>query len=449
MIRSRSITLGQFTRRLRPGLYGPSVQVEGALLALAACFVFASALALSLSLEGRILWKHLYAPTLWGLLMAAAMAFLHKTTPGHDPFILPLVGLLAGWGLVLIDRLAPNFLARQTTWLAISTVALSATASFKPVLGFLQRYRYTWLTLGIVMLAATLLFGVNPSGQGAALWLKVPLAGGIYFQPSELLKLLLVAFLASYFADRGQMISFRGASSARRLIAFLAPMGLMWSFCMLLLVWQRDLGAASLFFAAFIVLIYLATGDKRYIAGGLLLLILAGAIGYFAYDVVDLRVDTWIDPWSEADSRGFQIVQSLYAVAAGGLLGKGAGLGFPTYIPVVHSDFAFAAVAEEWGLIGVIAVIGCFVVLAFRGVKIAGRSSDPFKMYLAAGITLLFSIQAILIMAGVTKLLPLTGVTLPFISYGGSSLLVSLIMVGLLLNISATRAADGGPQQAD
>jgi cell division protein FtsW (lipid II flippase) len=448
MIRSLSLILERFTRRLRPGMEGSSLQVEAALLAVAAGFVFAGAVTLSLAQEQQILWRHLYAPVVWALLMVATLGILHKTIPGHDPLILPVVGLLAGWGLILIDRLAPNFLARQVTWLAISMAVLVASSSLRPVLGFLKRYRYTWLTLGTLMLAATLLFGVNPSGQGATLWLKAPLAGEIYFQPSELLKLLLVVFLASYFADRGSLLSFQGASSARRWIAFLAPMGLMWSFCMVLLVWQRDLGAASLFFAAFIVLIYLATGDKRYIAAGILLLVLAGAIGYYAYDVVNLRVDTWIDPWPEADTRGFQIVQSLYAVAAGGVFGRGAGQGFPTYIPVVHSDFAFAAVAEEWGLVGVIAVVGCFAVLAYRGVKIAGQARDAFRMYLAAGITLLFSIQAILIMAGVTKLLPLTGVTLPFISYGGSSLLVSLIMVGLLLNISATEASADGPQSS-
>ncbi len=441
MIRSPSIVLGQFTRRLIPGAGRTTAHIEGALLIVAACFVFASALALSLALEGQVIWEHLYGPTAWAILMAVAFGILQKSIPGHDPFLLPIIALLTGWGLILIDRLAPNFLARQVTWLAISLVALAATASFRPVLGFLQRYRYTWLSLGILMLAATLLFGVNPSGQGATLWLRMPLVGRIYFQPSELLKLLLVAFLASYFADRRRLLLFRGASGPRRWIAFLAPMALMWSFCMILLVWQRDLGAASLFFAAFVVLIYLATGDARYIGAGLALLILAGAIGYFAFPVVDLRVDTWIDPWPEANDRGFQIVQSLYAVAAGGVLGQGAGQGYPTYIPVVHSDFAFAAVAEEWGLVGAIAVIGCFAVLAYRGVKIATQSKEAFKMYLAAGITLLFSIQALLIMAGVTKLLPLTGITLPFISYGGSSLLVSMIMVGFLLNISAAIAS--------
>jgi cell division protein FtsW (lipid II flippase) len=438
MLRSRLLLAMWFRETAADGHDRVADRLESIMLVVAACFVLAGGVALSLALDGRVLWKHLYGPAVWALLVAAVHIISRRTVPKHDPFLLPVVCLLTGWGLILVDRLAPNFLARQVTWLAISLVALLLVASLKSLPEFLKRYRYTWLTVGIVLLASTLLFGVNPSGQGAALWLKVPFGRGTYFQPSELLKLLLVAFLASYFADRGRLIYFPAPAGIRRWIAFLAPMGLMWSFCMVLLIWQRDLGAASLYFAVFIVLIALATGDLRYLAGGLVLLLLAGAIGYIAYDVVDLRIDTWLNPWPEADTRGFQIAQSLYAVAAGGVFGRGPGLGYPTYIPVVHSDFAFAAVAEEWGLIGAVAVVACFAVLAYRGIKIAGRSRDSFRLYLAAGISVLISIQAILIMAGVTKLLPLTGVTLPFISYGGSSLLISAIMVGLLLNISAS-----------
>jgi cell division protein FtsW len=184
-------------------------------------------------------------------------------------------------------------------------------------------------------------------------------------------------------------------------------------------------------------LLYLATGEKWYVMGGVALLLVAGVIGYFAFDVVALRVDAWYNPWPDADDRAFQIVQSLYALAAGGIIGQGVGQGFPDYIPVVHSDFAFAAIAEEWGLVGSIGVVGCFAVLAYRGLKIASRARRPFRVYLAAGITVLISAQAFLIMAGVSKLLPLTGVTLPFVSYGGSSLLISSIMMGLLLYLSA------------
>lgn len=205
---------------------------------------------------------------------------------------------------------------------------------------------------------------------------------------------------------------------------------------MALLVWQRDLGAATLFFFLFVALLYLASGERLYVFCGAGLLLLAAVIAYYAFDVVALRVDAWWNPWPDADNRAFQIVQSLYALAAGGVLGEGIGQGFPDYIPVVHSDFAFAAIAEEWGLIGALAVIACFALLTQRGLRVAMESGRLFHRYLAAGVTLLLSTQALMIMAGVTKLMPLTGVTLPFVSYGGSSLLVSCLMVGLLLYIS-------------
>ena len=205
---------------------------------------------------------------------------------------------------------------------------------------------------------------------------------------------------------------------------------------MVLLVWQRDLGAATLFFILFLSLLYLASGDWRIVAGGFGLLLLAGVFAYFAFSLVTLRIDAWWNPWPDADGRAFQIVQSLYAVAAGGIWGQGVGQGFPQYIPVVHSDFAFAAIAEEWGVIGSLGIVGCFALLAHRGMRLALLAERPFRRYLAAGIIILFSAQAILIMGGVTKLLPLTGVTLPFVSYGGSSMLISHAMAGLLLYLS-------------
>jgi cell division protein FtsW (lipid II flippase) len=292
------------------------------------------------------------------------------------------------------------------------------------------------LTIGLVLLAATLLFGVNPSGAGAALWLQIPLLEGVYFQPSELLKLLLVVFLASYFDEQEQLAGIRAAREGRSHLTFLAPLLLMWGFSILLLVWQRDLGAASIFFVTFLTLLYLATGQWRYVAGGLALMVVAGIAGYFLFSVVELRVQAWLNPWPDATDRAFQIVQSLYALAAGGVTGQGVGQGFPYYIPVVHSDFVFAAVAEEWGMVGSIAVLSAFAILGHRGLRIAALSPRAFNVYLAAGITVLFCTQAFLIMAGVTRLLPLTGVTLPFMSYGGSSLLISGVMLGLLLYLS-------------
>lgn len=414
---------------------------EGLLLLAAAAFVFTNALMLSLALEGRVAWAHLWAPCVWAAGIAVAHILLFRFRPEHDPFLLPLFALLSGWGLVLIDRLAPNFLSRQVLWVLIGTGSILVLAILPRNLRLLRHYRYTWLIAGLLLLASTLLFGVNPSGFGAALWLPIPLPFldmKVYLQPSELLKLLLVVFLASYFADRAAALR-RGQSrdGLRGALPYLAPLLLMWGFCMVLLVWQRDLGAATLYFLVFLAILYLATSDSRYVWFGLLLLLVAAVVAYFLFDVVALRVDAWWNPWPESLDRAFQIVQSLYAVAAGGVIGQGAGQGFPTFIPVVHSDFVFAAVAEEWGLIGSLGLVAVFMILTYRGFHAAMQTLRPFRTYLAAGITLLFAIQALMIMGGVTKLLPLTGVTLPFISYGGSSLLISSIMLGLLLHLSA------------
>jgi cell division protein FtsW (lipid II flippase)/cell division protein FtsI/penicillin-binding protein 2 len=408
------------------------------LLVLAAVFIFTNGIALSLAQTGQVGGGYLWAAALWLATTLAAFALLSYFRPHHDPYLLPIFALLTGWGLITLQRLAPHFLARQVIWLVLSTAVLLAVAILPRSLRWLRRYRYTWLLGGIFLLAATFLFGVNPSGFGAALWLPIPFAGRVFFQPSELLKLLLVIFLASYFDERESLL--RPDSRHGRLgpLPYLAPLLLMWGFCMALLIWQRDLGAATLFFILFLALLYLASGDWRYVVGGLVLLLAGSMFAYFAFDVVALRVDAWWNPWPDADNRAFQIVQSLYAIAAGGLAGQGVGQGFPTYIPVVHSDFVFAAVAEEWGLIGALTIVVCFLVLAYRGIKIAAEATRPFRRYLAAGITILFAAQAILIMGGVTKLLPLTGVTLPFLSYGGSSLLVSSVMAGLLLYLSAT-----------
>ena len=412
---------------------------QRSLLALTAVFVFLNAIGLSLVREGTVRWQRLAPLLVWLAVMSAAHLLLNRFKPGHDPFLLPLLALLTGWGLVLLDRLAANFLWRQVIWLGLGTAVLLLVAILPRNLRWLRRYRYTWLTGGLILLAATLIFGVNPSGFGAALWLPIPFIGRVFFQPSELLKLLLVVFLASYFDEREPLLRLGRGNGRFGNLPYLAPLLLMWGFCMILLIWQRDLGAATLFFILFLSLLYLATGDKRYVWSGLVLLLIAGIFAYFAFDLVALRVEAWWNPWPDADDRAFQIVQSLYALANGGLIGQGIGQGFPDYIPVVHSDFVFAAIAEEWGLVGSLGIVAAFALLAHRGMRIALLAQRPFHRYLAAGITVLFSAQAFLIMGGVAKLLPLTGVTLPFVSYGGSSLLISSIMVGLLLFLSGER----------
>lgn len=375
----------------------------------------------------------------WAGLYSTGEYWLQQKKPGQDRFIYPLVGLLLGWGILLVARLAPNFLMRHLLWVGLGLGTMLLVAQLPRDLRYLRLYPYTIMLFGILLLLSTLIFGVSPTGFGPRMWLKFPLLP-VYFQPSELLKLLFVVFLAGYFSQREQFRLFAGDDGPRRLLgidlAYFGPLLIVWGFCMVLLVWQQDLGAATLFFFSFVALLYLATGERIYLIGGGVLIFLGSLVAYFLFDRVNLRVNAWINPWPEATDRAFQIVQSLYAIAAGRIFGSGIGQGYPFYIPVVHSDFALAAIAEEWGLIGSLSIIAIFMIIVWRGFHIAIGSKLPFYRYLAAGISVFTGLQSLMIMGGVAKLLPLTGVTLPMVSYGGSSMLISSIMFGLLIWLS-------------
>ncbi|MCB0170172.1 MAG: FtsW/RodA/SpoVE family cell cycle protein [Anaerolineae bacterium] len=365
-----------------------------------------------------------------------------------DPILLPLTFFLSGLGLVMIQRLAPVFVSRQLFWLVIATVLLLLINLIPKNLNWLGRYKYTWLIGGILLLASTLIFGVNPSGFGARLWLNI---GPVYFQPSELLKLLLLVFLAAYLADRRrQLVEVRAYIGGLAVPHpnYLGPMLLMWGFSMVLLIWQRDLGAALLFFGTFLGMLYAATGQSSYIWGGLLLLLLGGIVGYELFDVVRIRVDGFLNPWLDASGRSFQIVQSLLAFASGGVIGQGLGQGLPAAIPVVHTDFVYAAIGEEFGLVGALGILICFALLVNRAFAIAFRARTDFEQLLAVGIGTMLALQTLVITAGTLKLMPLTGVTLPFVSYGGSSLIVSFIMVGLLSFMAAPQPHHPRPVSA-
>ena len=296
---------------------------------------------------------------------------------------------------------------------------------------------------GIILLVSTIVLGRNPSGLVGApeLWLGI---GNIFFQPSEALKVILVIFLASYLSEQYPAMraqsQLRGLGRERAWLSprILGPIILMLSLSIVIVVWQRDLGTAAIFFAVFLILLYAASGQSIILIGGGILLTIAGIVAYNLFSVVELRVDIWINPWLEADGRAYQIVQSLMAFAAGGIWGEGIGQGSPTYIPVVHSDFIFSALAEEYGLLGIIVSIAGLAIFVMRGMRMAVQhQSRPFYALLAIGLSMLLAVQSILIMGGVLKLLPLTGVTLPFLSYGGSSLLATFVIIGLLLRLSS------------
>ncbi|GAB4311019.1 MAG: hypothetical protein Kow00117_04330 [Phototrophicales bacterium] len=340
----------------------------------------------------------------------------------------------------MIDRLEPTFADRQAVWLMLSVLAMLLVAATPKVLMWLKNYRYLWLTFGLTLLISTILLGSNPSGLSSApqLWLGF---GDIYFQPSEALKIILVVFLASYLAEQYRTMRAEGLISGNRWMALsprlYGPTLLMWGLSIVILIWQRDLGTAVVFFGVFLVLIYTASGYSLVLISGIALITIAAVAAYHLFDVVQLRIDIWLNPWADADGDAYQLVQSLQAFAAGGIIGEGIGLGYPNFIPVVHSDFVFAALAEEWGLIGTIVAVCCLFVLVVRGMIIATyQQGQPFKALMAVGFSTLIGVQSLLIMGGVTRLFPLTGVTLPFMSYGGSSLLMSFIMIGLLLRLS-------------
>lgn len=410
------------------------------LLGLAALFVALGALILRLTdpIPGLTTAHLIGLVGGWAVIWGGGYAVLRARLPEGALLLLPPVALMTGWGLLILARVLPGYLLRQLVWLALGMGVLCATALFSRLSRLLRRYRYTLLVGGLLLLGTTLLFGVNPSGQGARLWLggRLGRGPGIYFQPSELLKLLLVIYLAAYLAERRSVPA--QSPDLQLWPAVLGPMLLMVGLALVLLAWQQDLGAALLFYLTFLAMLYLAWGRISHVLIGLVMFAPIAVGGALLSDRVALRVSIWLDPWAPAQAdRAFQILRSLFAMAAGGLLGEGPGLGYPTLIPAVHTDFVYAALIEEYGIAGGIALLGLLAILVQRGLRIAQRSKSPFETFLAGGLSTLLAIQTWVITAGNTKLIPITGVTLPFLSYGGSSLVISMGLVGLLLNLSA------------
>ncbi|MFN2275610.1 MAG: FtsW/RodA/SpoVE family cell cycle protein [Anaerolineales bacterium] len=380
--------------------------------------------------QGGLRWQHWLMVPVWTLGALLLHRALARRLPDRDPYLLPLLLLLSGWGTLEIWRLNTNFGLRQTGWFLLSVLVVLLLLQADRRLLWLRRYRYLWMVAGLALMVLTLLAGTNPSGGDQRLWLG---CCGIYLQPSEPLRLLLVAFLASYLADR---LSLRGKLRQIGTLRALLPLLFVGALSLLLLLAQRDLGTGLLFLGLITALLYTATGQRRFLFAGTLLALGGGLLGSLLFSVVRLRIDAWLNPWLDPSGRSYQIVQSLIAVASGGVFGKGPGLGSPGFVPAIHTDFIFTALVEEFGLLGGIAIIACFAFLLTRGLRISLRNQDPFAALLAAGITLSLGLQAILILAGNLRALPLVGITLPFMSYGGSSLLTSFIGIGFLMLLS-------------
>jgi len=384
----------------------------------------------TLNWQNPIKWEQWVGFVVWLILSF----MIHKSSirflPNRDPYILPIVYMLAGIGMLTIFRLSISFGWRQLIWFSLSSFVLFFGMKRPTIINLLRRYKYIWLSLGLLVTVLTFYFGIYPGGEGPRLWLG---CCGIYFQPSEPLKLLFIIFLSAFFADNWAL--------RKNLSVLIMPSLVIVITAILILFAQRDLGTATIFLIIYAFFIFIVSGKKRSVFIFLTIIVMAGYFGYQNFGVIQIRIDGWLNPWVDASGGSYQIIQSIQAIAAGRVLGSGPGLGSPGIVPVAISDFIFAAISEELGLFGSIFIISLFAFLTYRGFSIAIKGRNQYQRLLASGITIFLSIQSILIIGGNIRFLPLTGVTLPFMSYGGSSLLTVFIATLLLLWISQNQSS--------
>lgn len=373
-----------------------------------------------------------------GLPLVAHVA-VRRLAPQADGMLLPLASLLNGLGYVFIVRLdeakgKPDGLAGlQSLWMVVGVGAFVATLLFLRDIRTLERYRYTAGFVGLVLLLLPLLPVVGQTINGSRIWVSF---GPVNFQPGEFAKLALAIFFAGYLVEKRELLAINRAFGPFALPdpKHLGPILLAWAVALVVMIAEKDLGSSLLFFTLFLVLIWVATERASYLVVGITLFLGGGYLAFSAFSHVQERFDGWLNPWDS--EKGYQVIQAAFAFADGGVLGTGLNLGSPLNIPVVESDMIFAAIGEELGLVGATAVLIAFLLMIGAGLRIAQQTSNGFERLFATGLTTLLGFQAFIIMAGVVRLLPLTGVTLPFISYGGSSLLANWVLLALLLRVS-------------
>ncbi|HEY7738698.1 MAG TPA: FtsW/RodA/SpoVE family cell cycle protein [Candidatus Limnocylindria bacterium] len=383
---------------------------------------------------------------------------------GHhgDELLLPAVAGMSAFGVVMLNRLPQDLagnaafglgmIGTQMIWFAVGLVAMLVVAIGLRDDGFMRHYKYSWGLFAAALLVITFLFGTEVNG--ARLWIIV---GPFGFQPSEAIKVMLVIFLAGYLAENRAVLAganLRLGPVSLPPLPYLAPMLVVFAAVMLVVVVSRDLGTALLFFGVFLTMLFVATGRRAYVLLGMVMFIAGSAMAYVLFPHVAERIDVWLDPWADPNDTGYQAVQAIYAFARGGLLGEGLGQGLPAIngilpIPAVHTDMIFAAIGEELGLLGGVALLGLVAVVMARGLRIAVLARDDFSTMLATGLAAGLVLQSLIIIGGNLKVVPLTGITLPFVSYGGSSLLASFVVVGLLLSVSHRTTPQPAPAVED
>ena len=368
------------------------------------------------------------------VLLVGAHVGVRILAPDSDGMLLALAAMLNGIGYVFIARLDPGLAGLQAVWTALGIGAFLGTLALVRRARDLERYRYSFAILGVALLLMPLLPVVCRNINGARLWVRV---GTITFQPGELAKIALAIFFAAYLVEKRELLSeFRLTRGRLPDLRVVGPLLLAWGASLVVMTAQRDLGSSLLFFAFFILMVWMATARGAYLGIGLGLFAAGAVFAYSVFDHVQSRITIWIDPWPQATGQAYQIVQAAYAFGSGGFAGSGPGLGAPGTIPAVATDFIFAAVGEELGLLGTTAVIVAFILMVAAGLRIALRADHPFEQLLAAGLTTIIGLQTFIIIGGVTRLVPLTGLTLPFMSYGGSSLLANYVLLALLIRVS-------------
>lgn len=369
-------------------------------------------------------------------LLVGAHIATRRLAPVADPLFLPLAALLNGIGYVMIARLDQDLAGLQASWTAVGITGYVVTLIVIRDIRVLQRYRYTFGLVGLVLLVLPLVPGIGQEINGSRIWVSI---GPVNFQPGEFAKLCLAVFFAGYLTERRELLSvatFRVGGVNIPDPKHFAPILVAVGVSLVVVVFERDLGSALLFFLLFLVMLYVSTGRASYVAVGLTLFAGSAWFAWSRFSHVQERVSSWLDPWSDPLGDGYQVIQAAYAMAWGGITGTGPGRGVAGRIPADESDFIFAIIGEELGLLGATAVLCAFLLLAGSGLRLARQSVDPFSSLLAVGLTALIAFQAFIIVAGVIRLLPLTGVTLPFVSYGGSSLVANYVLLALLVRAS-------------
>lgn len=374
------------------------------------------------------------------ILIGAAHVAVRMLAPGADGTLLPLAVLLHGIGYVMITRLDEDLASLQTLWSFVAIVAFVATLLFVQRTADLARYKWTLFFGGALLLLLPMVPKLGVNINGARIWVRL---GPLSFQPGEFAKIALAIFLAAYLAERRELI----AASTWRIgpfrlpeLQYIAPILVAWGFSVLVMVGERDLGSSLLFFTLFVVMMWVATERVSYLVIGFVLFGAAAFAAWRMFGHVQTRVDIWLDPWEDEYGKGFQIVQALYGIGDGGLVGTGLGRGSPDKVPEAQNDFIFAAIGEEMGLMGATTVLMSYLLLIGAGLRVALRTDRTFDKLLATGLTTIVGVQAFIIVGGVIKVVPLTGITLPFVSYGGSSLLSNYIVLAILLRLSDASA---------